>query len=97
MDDFAQQINRFGGGKDLPGGVSQIDGPFHAVTKAKFLGQFDGEQPIGRQDVALVQDAIDQIAAIMGHHLGLHRLHHIRSAEVNLLRRSTAIAIGFRV
>ena len=55
--------------------------------------------PLAERTWPLSRMRIDQITAIMRQHLGLHRLHHIRSAEVNLLRRrpAFAIAIGFRV
>jgi hypothetical protein len=73
-----------GGGKDAAGRVSQVNGPFHAVAKAEFLGQFDRQQAVGGKDVALVADAVDQPAAVMGEDLGLNRLHDIGPAQVDL-------------
>ena len=90
VNDLAQKINGLGQRKDIAGGVSQVNGPFHAVTKAVFLGQLDGQQAVGAEDVALVANALDQFAAVMGQHLGLDGGHDIRAAEIDLPGRRVA-------
>ena len=85
VDDFPQQINRFGRRKDPAGGVGQVDGALDPVAKAEFLGQLDGQQAVGGKDVALFANAVDQVAPVMREHLGLHGLHHIGPAQVYLL------------
>ena len=67
-------------------GVGHVDGAFDAVTKAEFLGQFDGET-IGLEHAAVGADALDEFAAVMRKHLCLHGFHDIGPAQVNLLRR----------
>ena len=85
VDDLAEDINRLIG-KDLAGGVGQVNGPLDAVAEAEFLGQLDG-QIAGREHMAAGANALDQVAAIMRQHLGLDRRHDIRAAEIDLLRR----------
>jgi len=42
----------------------------------------------GGKHAAIGADALDEFAAIMRQHLGLHGLHDVGAAEVYLLRRS---------
>ena len=88
MDDFAEQINRFGRRKHFAGGVSQVDGAFDAVTEPEFLRQLDGEPAVGGEDAAVSADAVHQFAAIMGDDLRLHGLHRVGPAQIHLLRRA---------
>jgi tetratricopeptide (TPR) repeat protein len=62
-------------------GVGQVNGALDAVAKAEFLGELDGEA-VGGKHAAVGADAFDQFAAVMRQHLGLHRLHDVRPAEV---------------
>jgi len=87
VDDLAQEINRFGWRKDFAGGVSQVDGALDAVAKPEFLGQFDRQQAVGREDMALGADAVDQVAAVMREDLGLDGFHDIGPAQIYFLRR----------
>ena len=66
-------------------GVGQINGALDAVAKAEFLGELDG-QVAGGKHVAVGADALDQFAAVMRQHLGLHGLHDVGAAEVDFLR-----------
>ena len=70
-------------GKTRARGVRQINGSLHAVTKAEFLGQFDG-QFAGGKDMPGRANALDQFAAIMRKHLGLHRFHDVWPAQIDL-------------
>ena len=85
VDDFAEDVDRLAG-KDLAGGIGQVNGALDAVAKAEFLGQLDG-QIAGRKHMAAGANALDQVAAIMREHLGLHGRHDIGAAEVDFLRR----------
>ena len=90
VNDFAQQINRglrrdFG--KMFARRVGEVNGALDAVTKAEFLCELDG-QVAGGKHAAVGADALDQFAAIMRQHLGLHGLHDVGPAEIDFFRRS---------
>ena len=93
VDDFAEKINGLGQREDIAGGVGKVNGAFHAVTKAEFLGQLDGEKAVGAEDVALVANALHQFAPVMGQDLGLDRGHDIRAAEIDLLLRRAGVSV----
>ena len=67
VDDFTQQVNR-GLRRDLSkiflGGISQVNGALHTVTKAKFLGQFHS-QVAGGEHPAAAANLFNDFAAIM--------------------------------
>ena len=73
-------------GKDLAGGVGQVNGPLDAVAEAELLGELDG-QVARRKHMPAGPNALDQVAAIMRQHLGLNRRHDIGTAEVDFLGR----------
>ena len=97
VNDFAQEINGLREGKDIAGGVSKVNGAFHAVTEAVFLGQFDGEQAVGAEDVALVANAFDQFAAVMGEDLGLDGGHDVGAAEVDFFWRRVGGSVAIPI
>ena len=79
MNDFAEQKNRLV--RVSPARrIGQVNGAFDAVTKAKFLGEFDGQITCGK-DVPVGANAFDQFAAVMRQDLRLHGGHDIRPAQ----------------
>src|SRR5690606_13091774 len=80
VNDLAEQGDALMG-KDLAGGVGEIDGPFHPVAEAEFLGQSDDRISLPH-DSALGADAFDGFAPVVAFHLSLHPGHDLRSAEV---------------
>ena len=71
--------------ENLPGGISQIDCPFHAITKAKLLRQPDRCVPHG-QYTPICPDPFDNYTPVVGFYLLLHFLHHVGRAEIDLFR-----------
>ena len=87
VDDFAEQINRrVRIGKVFPRGVGEVNRALDAVAKAEFLRELHGEVAGGKH-AAAGADALDQFAAVMREHLGLHRLHDVGPAEVDFFLR----------
>ena len=70
--------------EDLARGISEIDGALDPVTEAKLFRQTHGCIAHGN-DSASAAHFLDNVAAIMGLDLLLHRRHHIRCAEVDFL------------
>src|SRR6266851_2330689 len=67
-------------------GVSEIDRALDPVTKAELLGEANGGVA-DFNDPAGAMHFIDNVAAIMLLDLLLHRRHHIRRTQVDLLAR----------
>ena len=89
VDDFAEQINRRVRrvvGKIFPRGVGEVNRALDAVAEAEFLGELHGEFAGGKHATAGA-DALDDFAAVMRQHLGLHRLHDVGAAEVDFFLR----------
>jgi hypothetical protein len=68
-----------------PRGVGQVYRPLHPVTKTELLRQLDGHVP-RRQNMPVRANPLDQLAAVVRQHLGLHRRHNVRTAQVHFLR-----------
>ena len=73
--------------KTFPRGVSEIDRALDAVAKAELLRQPHRDVADG-QDAAVAPDLVDDVAAVVRFDLLLHSRHHLRRAEVHLLRRA---------
>ena len=92
VDDFAQQINGFVGREILARGIGQINGAFHAVTKAEFLGQLH-RQTVRGEHAAIGADPFHEFTAVVRQHLGLHRFENVRAAKVDLFLRGEALRL----
>ena len=86
VDDFAEQINGFVGREIFSRGVGEVNGALDAVAKAELLRELDREAVRGKH-AAVGADALDQFAAIMREHLGLHGFQDVGPAEVDLFLR----------
>ena len=82
MDDLPNQEEaRLG--KDLSGGVGEIDRPLDSVAEAELLREEDG-CPACDKDGSRGTDPLDQTAVVMMLDLLLDPLHHLRGPEVHL-------------
>ena len=82
MDDLPNQEEaRLG--KDLSGGVGEIDRPLDSVAEAELLREEDG-CPACDKDGSRGTDPLDQTAVVMVLDLLLDPLHHLRGPEVHL-------------
>ena len=81
VDDLPQNVEP-PGGENFGRRVGEVDGPFHAVTKAELLGQLHGDAACGNGAAAGAQ-AVDDGAPIVRFHLGLHLGHDFRGPQVH--------------
>ena len=85
VDDFADE-EEVAIGKDLAGGVSEIDSALDAVAKTELLGQAHGQVTKGGNAAGGAQ-TLDHRTVIVRFDGGLHFFHDLRGAEVDSLGR----------
>ena len=81
VNDFAEEKNP-AVLENLASRISQIDGAFDAIAKAEFLREADGG--VSRlKNSALRSDFFNELAAVVGLHLGLHMGHNLGGADID--------------
>ena len=75
--------------ENLACGISEINRALNTVAKAKLFRQAHRGVAHG-DDASRPAHFIDNVAAVVGFHLLLHRSHHVRRAQIHFLPRRRA-------